>query len=195
MHNRIEKICLKLNYPLENESLRENYDNERMKKESDEFENAVEELGEILGFLSSRPEKEKNDGGSDNLWRTSSYSYIIECKNMVSNGKIDKKELGQISQSMNWYKNNTFDESEKYCGIFFHPSNTLNKQASKVENIFVVNKDKLEKLKNKLQEMINEIVNNNKDELEIQEIKEILERYNFLGKKFKDNYTVELKKE
>ena len=43
--------------------------------------------------------------------------------------------------------------------------------------------------------MINEIVNNNKDELEIQEIKEILERYNFLGKKFKDNYTVELKKE
>lgn len=195
LYNRIEKICLKLNYPLENESLRENYDNERMKKESDEFENAVEELGEILGFLSSRPEKEKNDGGSDNLWRTSSYSYIIECKNMVSNGKIDKKELGQISQSMNWYKNNTFDESEKYCGIFFHPSNTLNKQASKVENVFVVNKDKLEKLKNKLQEMINEIVNNNKDELEIQEIKEILERYNFLGKKFKDNYTVELKKE
>ena len=67
--------------------------------ESDKFEEALQSVGEFLGFISQRPDKEIRKG-PDNLWCGVDDQYLIfECKNEVDDnrGEINKHEAGQMN--------------------------------------------------------------------------------------------------
>lgn len=115
---------------------------------SDLFEDGILQLGEILGFLSDRPEK-KTGEGPDNLWQLpGNRYYIIECKDMVDRSRttISKGEAGQMNTSIAWF-NSTYEGFES-SPIFIHPAGILDKGAYLTQPSWVLQPSELEKLKN-----------------------------------------------
>ncbi|WP_143471298.1 hypothetical protein [Listeria grayi] len=110
------------------------------------FEKSIWNLGTLLGFESTTPEKTLDDGGPDNLWRSPEYSLIIECKNNAINGVVSKSDLNQLSGALNWYKERYILEND-YCGIFFHPYYKIDRRGSFSSEMKVVPKEKFELLK------------------------------------------------
>ena len=45
--------------------------------DADNFENALQKIGQLLGFISTRPEKETCGEGPDNLWAIGNNKYFI----------------------------------------------------------------------------------------------------------------------
>jgi replicative superfamily II helicase len=75
---------------------------------SNQFEEALKNLGIVLGFNASRPEKEIGKG-PDVLWllkeNTKNIGLIIEAKHQkMANNPLTKAELGQILTSYDWFK-------------------------------------------------------------------------------------------
>ncbi len=73
---------------------------------AEKFENALNELGQILGFATEQPDRERG-AGPDNLWCIRDNDYLLfECKNEVKEHRteINKNELGQMNNSCAWFE-------------------------------------------------------------------------------------------
>ena len=94
------------------------------------FENALNELAPIIGFVGSRNE---NEGGPDNLWSVGDSKYfVIECKNGVNKDitSISKKDCEQLLSSIQWFENN-YKKHGCICEpILIHRSVKFEKHAS-----------------------------------------------------------------
>ncbi|MCL4480850.1 MAG: DEAD/DEAH box helicase family protein [Candidatus Thermoplasmatota archaeon] len=119
----------------------------------DTFEQGVQEIGELLGFESQRPEKMFHEG-PDNLWKVSNNEYfVIECKNMVNRGNevISKTEIDQLLGSISWFSTK-YDKSDRMKPILFHPFTRLDKGAYCREPYWIINDQLLNNLKGKLKD-------------------------------------------
>jgi hypothetical protein len=67
------------------------------------FEGAVELVGNVIGALSTRPERDEGQG-PDNLWRWKDANLVIECKSRSDAESISKRYLGQIRMSTDWFE-------------------------------------------------------------------------------------------
>lgn len=67
------------------------------------FEGAVEFVGNVIGALSTRPERDEGQG-PDNLWRWKDANLVIECKSRSDAESISKRSLGQIRMSTDWFE-------------------------------------------------------------------------------------------
>lgn len=113
----------------------------------DRFESAVKDMGNLVGFASSRPDKETSGKGCDNLWEIATNKYlVIECKNCVGTETICKHDVGQLLESLAWFANEYGDMNER-IPVFIHRSNKLHEKASAHEEIRVINEESLNKLK------------------------------------------------
>ena len=113
----------------------------------DRFERAVKDMGNLVGFASSRPDKETSGKGCDNLWETANNKYlVIECKNCVGTETICKHDVGQLLESLAWFSNE-YGKSAERIPVFIHRSNTLDEKASASEEIRVINERGLNELK------------------------------------------------
>lgn len=75
--------------------------------EYEKFEGALNQIGVVLGFVCSRPDKETGGYGPDNLWAIDSNKYlVIECKTEATTQTIKKDYCNQLSGSVNWFKEN-----------------------------------------------------------------------------------------
>ena len=72
---------------------------------SNQFEEALKGLGQVVGFASERPEKEQ-DLGPDVLWvQDAHYAWIIEAKSKKHpKNSLTKSEHGQLLQSAEWFQ-------------------------------------------------------------------------------------------
>lgn len=72
---------------------------------SGQFEEALKNLGDVLGFTSERPEKSQNIG-PDVLWVLNDrVAWIIEVKSQKqTENMLTKKEHGQLLQSCEWFE-------------------------------------------------------------------------------------------
>lgn len=121
---------------------------------SEKFENALMEIGELIGFISQRPDKEIKKG-PDNLWCGVENQYILlECKNEVeeTRAEISKHEAGQMNSHCAWFESVYGDAKCKriliiptiklgYHADFTHPveimrKNTLNKLKTNIKGFF-----------------------------------------------------------
>ena len=69
-----------------------------MGSEYEKFEEALNQIGTILGFACSRPDKETGGYGPDNLWAIDSSKYlVIECKTEATTQTIKKDYCNQLS--------------------------------------------------------------------------------------------------
>ena len=115
---------------------------------ANKFERAIQDLGSLLGFESTRPDKQYKSG-PDNLWHYSNNHYLLfECKSekMQNSIEITKDEIGQMSNHIAWFKDNYGkDETVKY--IFIHPVSNISKLADIDSDIYALTSDGLDKLK------------------------------------------------
>ena len=85
-----------------------------------DFENALEELGSLLGFVSQRPERDTGSG-PDVLWSLGNAGYlVIECKSEAE-ADVWKRDAAQLAHSMNWFAEN-YDVTCKPIPLLVHHS-------------------------------------------------------------------------
>jgi hypothetical protein len=155
---------------------------------TDAFEQALMILGEMLGFGSSRPEKETNGEGPDNLWAIDNNTYfVIECKSGATTRTISKDYCNQLGGSMRWFGKEY--HSAKGTPIMVHPSITIDRQATEVKNMRVINENKLAELKNEVNNFVVAIVQND-NWLDPAKIESLLSQYKLRGKDILEHYTL-----
>jgi hypothetical protein len=66
------------------------------------FEQAICDLGDLLGADSSRPEKEYGQG-PDDLWLWGEMNFVLEAKT-ENEQSLHKKDAGQLELSLRWYE-------------------------------------------------------------------------------------------
>ena len=88
---------------------------------SNQFEESMKILGDVLGFGSSRPDNEFGNG-PDNLWlMNNKIAWIIEVKSRKQvNSPLRRKEHGQLLQSEQWFVDNHSDYTR--IRIVLHPN-------------------------------------------------------------------------
>jgi len=124
------------------------------------FEEGIDQLGQLLGFDTQRPEK-ISGAGPDNLWYIGNKTYwIIECKNEVMEdrelAKISKKEANQLNSSIAWFRENYPD-----CvgiPVFMHPHSELNFDAYMTEPFYIMQPVHLNDLKSNISKFYNSVM-------------------------------------
>lgn len=113
-------------------------DSLRFGVKADVFENALNELGEFLGFLTERPDKEWKEG-PDNLWLLGNNEYLlVECKNQVdaSRNEINKDETGQMNNASAWFEKNYGEV--KVTRVLIIPTKTVSRAAGFTEEVKIM---------------------------------------------------------
>lgn len=88
---------------------------------SDDAERAWEKLGEHLGFVSTRPEKQY-DKSLDNLWVLGAGRHaVIELKTGRTTDTIIKHDLDQLGGSVRWDQQ-TYPDVTQQIPVMVHPS-------------------------------------------------------------------------
>lgn len=154
------------------------------------FEEAVGMLGEFLGFHSSRPELDFDDG-PDNLWRTENFDLVIECKNNSQNN-ISRAESNQMTNSINWYKE-IYKEDKRLVPVMLHRSALLENNAHANGTFKVINAEKLDILKMNLGKLSVEMAGKSPNTWSNDELHSMLSRYHFTEAMFLNYYLKDLK--
>lgn len=156
------------------------------------FENALEKAGKLLGFGSSRPDKETCGKGPDNLWALGEGKYlVIECKSGASAETISKVYCNQLGGSMRWF-HSEYGNDFYAVPIMVHPTNTLDAAATAVDNMKIITPELLDRLKKQIRDFSTALVQNSNWEDETK-INTLLSIYKLRSKDFIPNYTIEVK--
>lgn len=154
------------------------------KKTSEQFEQAIMDLGEHLGYYSQRPEKEFNKG-PDNLWTCNNNAFVIECKNETSTDKINKRDCNQLNGSIEWFSQQ-YPAFDSFTPIMIHNSRKFEYAASPNQRIRVIDPENLDKLKGKLREFTTQVAHR---KYEVSVISNLLSTLKFTPSEFVNEYT------
>lgn len=115
-----------------------------------DFESAIHQLGDLLGFGSQRPELEFGSG-PDNLWSLGGLNYwVIECKSgAIKAPAISKTDTDQLAGSIHWFRLK-YDATCTVFPIVFHPKSVFDKAASPGPSTRVIDTIGLKALKMKV---------------------------------------------
>lgn len=113
---------------------------------TDEFEEALRMLGEHLGLVAQRPERELG-AGPDVLWGLGSSGYwVIEAKSGAIAKVIHKRDANQLSGSMNWFRER-YDTTARGLPVIVHPARTTARDATAAPGTRVLDADGLDRLR------------------------------------------------
>ena len=122
------------------------------------FESALKEIGELLGYISQRPDKEIRKG-PDNLWCGSNNYYLLfECKSEVyeTRQEISKHEAGQMNNHCAWFEEQ-YGKNAKVDRFMIIPTKTLSYEADFTHNVRIIRRNGLKNLKNQIKCFIKEL--------------------------------------
>ena len=157
--------------------------------DSDSFENALEEIGKIIGFDSTRPDKETKGEGPDNLWAIGNNQYlVIECKNEATSETVSKSYCNQLDGSMRWFSSE-YGDVFTATPILVHKSEILDRQASPVEKMRIITPKKLAEFKKKIKEFVSAIVQDTNWQNE-NNIQQLLNQYNLNSNSIVNKYSI-----
>lgn len=163
--------------------------------DSNAFEEAIFNMGKMLGYESQRPDQEINKG-PDNLWRSDDGTFfLIECKNEVelTRDSISKSEAGQMSNHVNWFKEQ-YSGAQKVYKIWVHPTNKLNNLANIDGDFYVITNEKLDLLKQQFSKFFSEFSAYNLKTIDTMTISKLLSQYSLTESNFVARYALTLKK-
>ena len=168
IHNykNYEELSLSIDYILSNLSFG---------GESEKFENALKEVGELLGFVSQRPDKEVRKG-PDNLWGGIENKYFMfECKNEVddSRDEIHKNEASQMNSHCGWFEEE-YGTGTMVKRFMIIPTKNLSYYANFTHEVTIIKKGKLRDLKNNIKSFIKEFKSYNINEISDEKIQSFL---------------------
>ncbi|MGB9021966.1 MAG: helicase C-terminal domain-containing protein, partial [Candidatus Bathyarchaeia archaeon] len=124
---------------------------------AERFEDAFNELAELLGFVGQRPEKEWK-AGPDNLWGLREGEFLlVECKSEVAldRAEINEQEAEQMNRSCAWFDSN-------YSGATCHnwmiiPPRRLKATASFTHEVSVLRRHGLSKLAGNVRKVVEKL--------------------------------------
>lgn len=160
---------------------------------SEKFEKALKEIGEMLGYLSGRPDKEIRKG-PDNLWCGPNNKFIVfECKSEVDENRqaITKTEAGQFNNHCGWFKKEYGADSE-VINIIIIPTKNLSYNADFNDKVYVMRRCKLKNLKCNIKEFLKEVKNYDLYDLSDEKIQLYFNRYKLNIEDFVNNYVEEV---
>ncbi|QQX78551.1 DEAD/DEAH box helicase family protein [Shewanella sp. KX20019] len=156
---------------------------------SEKFEASLKELGETIGFLSQRPDKEIKKG-PDNLWcGVDDYFFLIECKNEVGEerAEISKHEAGQMNSHCGWFES---EYNDKPCKrILIIPTKKLSYHGDFTHDVEIMRKGKLNNLKYNVKGFFKEFANINIHEITDNEVQRYINAHKLDLNSIKDNYS------
>lgn len=157
------------------------------------FESALAKLGNLLGFLSTRPDKETNGAGPDNLWAIGNGDYfIIECKTGATSNKISKEYCNQLGGSVRWFKSE-YDANYSCTPLMIHNSIVIDLLATPLDDMRIMDKACMEKMKKQIKAFA-VAMTQNENWLNETKINELLKSYHLRGSDIAQRYTVQYKK-
>jgi replicative superfamily II helicase len=142
---------------------------------SEKFETSLKEIGEAIGFLSQRPDKEIKKG-PDNLWCGIENKYILlECKNEVEDSRteISKHEAGQMNTHSAWFESVYADAKCKR--ILIIPTIKLSYHADFTHPVEIMRKGTLKSLKINVKYFFKEFAKYVLHEVSDQKIQQLLD--------------------
>lgn len=156
---------------------------------SNKFEEAIKNIGILLGFYAQRPEAEFGRG-SDNIWAVGDNSYfIIECKNGTTNSTINKHDINQLTGSISWFEHE-YKQLSSYIPIMIHLGNTCEHSATPHKEARVMTHKHLEMFNSNIFNFFVAL----KDKLNsLDEIKKLLVQYHLRSIDIVEKYTTEIK--
>ncbi|UZW12828.1 DEAD/DEAH box helicase family protein [Clostridium pasteurianum] len=125
--------------------------------DSEKFETALKDVGELLGFVSQRPDNLIRKG-PDNLWCGVDNKYFMfECKSEVEENRneITKHEAGQMNNHCAWFESEYGDSKVKR--ILIIPTKNLSYYADFTHEIEIMRRGKLKLLKDNIKSFIKEL--------------------------------------
>lgn len=152
------------------------------------FESALQKIGKLIGFASTRPDKETNGEGPDNLWAIGDNNYlVIECKSGATSSTISKEYCNQLGGSMRWFASE-YGDAYNAKPIIVHQSLVIDRQATALNDMRIINQEMIEKLKKSIDDFAIAIAQdvNWHDE---RNINELLHQYGLRGGDIVNNYT------
>lgn len=155
--------------------------------DSEDFEEALKNLGRLLGFYSIRPEKEKNEG-PDNLWLfENNICLIMESKSEKEHHNIiSKSDISQLLHSLEWFDSKYINKDAEVFGVTVQYNRKKENDVVIRENIRVLDNINFTKLENALGKYIDFLSN-----YRISEINEEMLKSEFLTNSFSSNLFVE----
>lgn len=156
-----------------------------------DFENAVERVGTFLGFISQQPERDWKEG-SDNLWCVKDNEFfLIECKSEVAENRdrIDKKETGQMNNSIAWFESKY--RTEGVTRIMIVPTRKIAPGAGFIKDVHILRKKGLNALKRNLRNFFSQYSDIDLSTVTLESINEQINHNLLRVKDFKDHYLEE----
>lgn len=161
---------------------------------SEKFERAFKELGDALGFVTQRPDKDIKKG-PDVLWCVNQNSYfLIECKSEVDEGRaeISKYEAGQMNSHCGWFEEN-YGEAE-CLRLLVIPTHYLSYEANFTHDVKIVRKSSLRRLKEAFRSFIYELKSYEILNITDEKLHQLIEYHGLAEQSLKHSYHEALKK-
>ena len=159
-------------------------------KTADEFEEALDNVGKLLGFETQRPDKEIRKG-PDNLWSVGEKKYLIfECKSQVKSDRkeIHKKEAGQMNSHCGWFEEEYGRDTVVYRFMII-PTKNLDYTADFTHDVKIIRGNKLREFKDNLKKFIDNIHVYDIDEISDSTLQTLLNKYKLNAEDFDNEYS------
>ena len=157
--------------------------------DTQKFESSLKDIGELLGFISTRPDQETLGKGPDNLWAIGNDKYlVIECKSGATTDIISKEYCNQLGGSVRW-----FDSEYNNCQcipIMIHKTNIIHSLATPPKNMRVITPCVLKKFKDKIHSFVVALAQSENWKQEAR-VTHLLKQYSLCGKSIVEKYTIE----
>lgn len=159
---------------------------------ADKFELALKDVGELLGYVSQRPDKEIRKG-PDNLWCGSNNHYLLfECKSEVSEtrSEISKHEAGQMNNHCAWFEEQ-YGRNAVVDRFIIIPTKTLSYEGDFTHEVRIIRRGKLKNLKDRIKGFIKELKPYYLDEITDTTLQELLTLHRLNVEDFSEQYSEE----
>ena len=154
---------------------------------ADGFENALQEVGQLLGFVSTRPDQETCGEGPDNLWAVGENKYlVIECKSAAIAETISKDYCNQLGGSIRWFLKE-YGDTYSALPVMVHRSKVIDSKATAVQNMMVITPEKADQFKNNINEFAIAVSQNSNWQDKV-EINKLLKQYKLRGCELSEYY-------
>lgn len=158
--------------------------------EAEKFESSVRIVGELLGFISQRPDKEIRKG-PDNLWCGVNNQYLLfECKSEVleKRNSINKTEAGQMNTHCGWF-DEEYGADTPVSRFMIIPTKNLSYAANFTHIIKIIRRNKLKLLKDNIRKFIKELKPYELSEIADETLQRLLDVHKLNISDFEETYS------
>lgn len=158
--------------------------------ESDKFEDSVKKIGELLGFMSQRPDTEIRKG-PDNLWCGTDNEYaFFECKSEVEETRqeINKHEAGQMNNHCAWFESE-YGKNTPVSRYLLIPTKELSFYGDFTHEVKIIRKGKLRKFKEAIKGFVNELKSYAINDISDETLQKLINSYKLNMCDIKEHYS------